>query len=141
MNYAQKVNPWHKNVVDPCHKNVVDPCHKKVEQPALDKDSVKPGWVHIRHGGPKGRYEYTYGPAVFNAYMEDAFQRDLASQYISKRRVWRDQVHIQRMNDTLGDLSPYWQWYGPTNTTTSTTTLGSISCDGDDVDDLVTVSV
>jgi hypothetical protein len=95
MNYNQKVNPWHKNVAAaPCQKNVV------VNETLPTVDTVKPGWVYIRHGGPKGRYEYKYGPDVFNAYLEDAYQRDLASQYISKRRVWRDQVHIQRMNDT-----------------------------------------
>ena len=110
MNYAQKVNPWHKPLPLPLPLppekavlHVVDTLPND-----KDKDSVLPGWVYIRHGGPKGLYEYKYGPDVYNAYLEDTYQRDAASQYISRRRVWRDQTHIQRMNHTLGDLSPYW---------------------------------
>lgn len=90
-----------------------------------ENNDLKPGWVYIswtkKDNGTLNAalpslngaqapppYTYIYGPDVFNAYLEDCFVREERSDYIWRRRVWRHHNHINQVNATLGDLSPYW---------------------------------
>ena len=84
---------------------------KKVEVIEVVKpivSDVKPGWVHIRMN--KGKIEYKFNKTdKHTCTMEDViYEEKRLSKYLFTKRVMFQQETHDILNDTLGDLSPYW---------------------------------
>jgi hypothetical protein len=71
-----------------------------------ESTTLLPGWVYIKK--INGKINYKYGVMTDNAKEEERQERKL-SKIFFKQRIARLQWNHDLLNNTLGDLSPYWE--------------------------------